>query len=764
MSKEKDIENVGMNADGENTGNTGNTEKGGNGEEKKLTSSEIHRERGRRRRSVMRAQKITIAVLCVCVVLLIAGLIAARYFASIYTFEDLDGTEYQIKKKSGTYVLCDKDGYTLETVDDGKYYKTGLGTLVIIDGETGESSVYAVVDTEEGEYVGNSSRLLMFKHTSQDNVQQIEVHNSYGNFTFYRGSDDNFCIKGNETVPYKQTLFAALSSSAGYPLTMQRIADPIKDADGNYTEYGLADTVRRDKDGKEYNYSPIWYRMTDTAGKAYTVIVGDAIPSGAGYYVRLVGRDAVYIMNYSVDASMLNMYQDDPNAVSIDNVFDLPVESFVSPVICYPMSLNDYFDVKHFMVFTGKDTVRELMKEEIDENTNVKPLVSFTYWDLDERTGTFDANNAYILEYPKGYYIDDAVVDTVLQQFCNMSFLEVKKLNCSDEDLKAYGLDDPEYLIFFNFKDFDHVITVSRMTDRGTYYMTSALYDIIVEVDRSQLTFLDYGLVDWLDSSYFKMNLAWATKVTLEAGDTVYTFELDNSASDSVTNPTCSADAKKKGTITSDNMTFKCYDNKGNTMQAISKLVVTDTSGFVWTIDHEKIRAVNSKGESATIKNARYTVNSIGETVAVLENGKGIDCGNGVVVGVSADWITVNDNGNQVKYLRYGASMFRKFYQGMLYASIEGDVHDGDFGLSDEKIAEILKTPDENLQTKITIETCHEDTEYVFRFYQYSERRSMITVNGGIGEFYVLRSFTDKIAADALRVITGQKVEATSKD
>lgn len=734
-----------------------------------VSSSQAHRERGRRRRSVMKAQKTAIIVLCVCIILLILGLFVAKYFASIYTFEDLDGTEYDIKKKGGTYVLCDKSGHTLETVDEEKYFKTELGTLVEVDGETGDASIFAVVDTEDGESLGTSSRILMFKHTSQDNVQQVEVHNRYGSFTFYRNSDDKFCIKGSEAVPYTQTLFAALASAAGYPLTIQKIEDPIKDSEGKYTEYGLAATARLDSEGNSYDYTPIWYRLTDTSGNAYTVYVGDAIPSGAGYYVQLVGRDAVYIMNYSVDSSILNMYQEAPNAESVENVFDLPIERFVSPVINAPMSLNDYFDVTHFMLFKGRENIKIMMDEKndsiLDESgePKVNPMVSFSFWDLDERTGTFYANTAYILEYPKGYYIDDTVVDTTLQSFYTMNFLGVVKLNYTDDDLKTYGLDEPEHLVYFEFQEIEHVILISKMTENGTYYVTSALYDIIVEVDRSQLPFLDYKLVDWIDSSYFKMNLAWGTKITLESGDTVYTFELDNSLSDSVTNPTCSADAKKKGTISSDMMRIKCYDNKGNTMQALSKLIVKDTAGYVWTIDGEKIRAVNAKGESVSIKNGRYAVNAIGDIVEVLEEGKGIDCGKGVVVGVTANWITINDNGIMTKYLRYGANMFRKFYQAMLYASIEGDVHDGDFGLTDEKIAEILKTPDENLQTKITIETSHKDTEYVFRFYKYSERRSMITVNGGMGEFYVLRSFTDKIAADALRVITGQKVEATSK-
>ena len=721
-------------------------------------------QQGRRRRSVMKAQKRTIIILSVCIVLLIAGLLVAKYFAEIYTFVDEDGTKYDIKRKGGVYVLCDKDGYTLETVDEDKYYKTELGTLVSVNAETGDAEIFAVVDTDDGEYLGTNSRLLMFKHTSQDNVQQIEVHNQYGAFTFYRNESDKFVLKNNEAIQYSQTLFSSLVVSCGYPLTMQRIQDPIRDADGGYTEYGLSDEVRKDADGNDYNYTPIWYRLTDTSGNAYTVYVGDAIPSGAGYYVRLVGRDAVYIMNYSVESSVLNMYGDS-NLDSVDNVLDIPVETYVTPIVCYPMSMNNYFEVSNFMLFKGKENVAKITTDSGDspdqEATN--PFISFTYWDMDERAGTINANDAYILNYPKGYYPDDTAIDDTLQSFYGMTFLGVKKLNYTDEDLKTYGLDEPEYLIFFNFNDLNHLIFISAMTDRGTYYMTSAIYDIIVEVDRSQLRFLDYELVDWVDSSYFQLNLAWATKMTVEAGGKTFTFYLDNSESDSMTNPNPSAKTIENGTITSEMLKIKCVDSDGNVMQSLSKVIVKDTAGFTWTIDDKNVKAVDAAGNSATIKNLRYAYNALGTAVTVLEDGKGIDCGNGLVISVSANWITVNDNGVSTKYLRYGCNVFRKFFQSLLYASIEGDVYSGDYALTEDRVEELLKTADDKLQAKITIETSHEGTEYVFRYYPYSERRSLLTVNGGDGEFYVLRSFTDKVIADAARVIAGEAVDPTSK-
>ena len=64
------------------------------------------------------------------------------------------------------------------------------------------------------------------------------------------------------------------------------------------------------------------------------------IPSGGGYYVRYGGRDAVYIMNYSVDASVISVYGQSTLTENVNSVFDLPIETFVTPSVCYPMTLR----------------------------------------------------------------------------------------------------------------------------------------------------------------------------------------------------------------------------------------------------------------------------------------------------------------------------------------------------------------------------------------------------------------------------------------
>jgi hypothetical protein len=118
--------------------------------------------------------------------------------------------------------------------------------------------------------------------------------------------------------------------------------------------------------------------------------------------------------------------------------------------------------------------------------------------------------------------------------------------------------------------------------------------------------------------------------------------------------------------------------------------------------------------------------------------------------------------------MRYGMSNFRKFFSALLYASKQGSVHDGTNGLTEAEVDSILANRD-NYDVRIKVETSYKDpttNEYVsyeYKYYNYSERQAMITVNDGDGEFRVLRSFTQKVAEEAGKVISGDPIKATDK-
>ena len=568
------------------------------------------------KKSSLLTQTRAIIALVVAAVVLVGGLVLTNYIVQIYRYEDADGTVYTIRKKGGSYGLYRKDGSPCDTNDEG-YYLTSFGTQLEVDAKSGEYEVYAVVDVEGTEVLGNARRVLAFKQLTYDKssttdysrvIRSIEVHNQQGVLDLYRpdGVDTNrFVIRGHEGTAISDELFAQLSSGCGYTISMQRLENPVRLADGSikYAEYGLAKEtrVKTDKDGKPvldengkevtYEYTPTWYTVRTlqpdarTGVDSYTMTLGDATISGAGYYARYEGRDTVYIL------SSTNL-----------EVALQPIESLVTGRIVYPMTLNTYFNVRDFVLRTDihydrillhmaaelagildeidlnkvdlndlstlTDAQRAALREALDRIDKLdekqftemydrglelysRKVTAFSYVDMEQRENSLYSSYPYRMAtaYMAGYRPNADNISKMLQNLYSMSFDAVKVLGPTAEQLQEYGLSEPAFDISFVYTDADGVehgnhVTFSAKTAEGKYYAFADDYDMIVEIDESMVPFLSWKDIDWYDRDYFQYNIAHIKEIRLDgtairaldskyrtsAGDVV--FRLDNTASD----------------------------------------------------------------------------------------------------------------------------------------------------------------------------------------------------------------------------------------
>ena len=697
----------------------------------------------------LRTQKRAIAVLVILSLVLAVALGVVSVIVDIYEYEDFDGIEYTIRKKQGEYGLY-KDGVICDINDDG-YYMTDLGTQLEVDPETGEYTIYAVVDTTGTEVVGVNQRVLMFKQLTYDQsstndaskvIKRIEVHNQKGEIIVNRGENNRFRVEGHDTAVLVDELFAQLSVGVGYTISMQRLENPVRLADGSidYSEYGLAaeTRVKLDEEGKEilddegnpvtYDYVPTWYTVTTMTDDTYTVTLGDATVSSAGYYARYEDRDTIYILS----------------SVNLDAAVLQPVEALVTPMMVYPMSMNTYFqvtnftyrsDIDYFSIYAGM--VKELTGLDMttvtpDENGNYPPAVEalldmathlmeemdeeafaemydryyqehsrlvtkFSFIDMDERTDTLYSSLPYHMatEYMAGYLPNSDNIGSVLQTLYSMSFDGVAVLGPTDEELDAYGLTNPAHEFSYIYTDAEgqewgNYFVVSEQNEDGTYYGYSEIYDMIVVIPESQATYLGWEEIDWYEREYFLFNIAHVQEIKLESAsmDAPVVFTLDNSKSDQ-----------------SAGMNSELIEVYANGQKMDYTLTVTKPSG------------------STATETASYN--------------------------------------------------FRRFYQALLTASMEGVAE-----LSEEEMEEFRQTPDEDCYLKITIHADDgkgETADLVYRFYRYTERKAYMTVEvldgvtdtgdpeNGQGIFYVLRSFCDKLIADAYRFMEGTEIVVDSK-
>ncbi len=99
---------------------------------------------------------------------------------------------------------------------------------------------------------------------------------------------------------------------------------------------------------------------------------------------------------------------------------------------------------------------------------------------------------------------------------------------------------------------------------------------------------------------------------------------------------------------------------------------------------------------------------------------------------------------------------FRQFYKTLLYSSYEGDC-----SLESSEKEALKALDDSEAQVVFTVKT-DAGRVLTYKFYQYSERRSYVTLNGE-GEFYCLKTVAEKILADAKRVQSGEPITSTDK-
>ena len=702
------------------------------------------------KKTSLATQKKAVAVLLILSVVLAVAFGVVSVIVDIYEYEDFDGIEYTIKKKRGEYGLY-RDGVICDMDKDG-YYLTTLGTQLDVDPETGEYKIYAVVDTSGTEVVGVGQRVLMFKQLTYDQsstndlskvIKRIEVHNQKGEIIVNRGENNRFEVENCPTAILVDELFAQLSVGCGYTISMQRLENPVRLPDGSidYSEYGLAPETRTEKneDGTDkadesgnpvtYDYKPTWYTVTTMTNETYTVTLGDPTVSGAGYYARYGDRDTVYILSSTnLDAAVLQ-----------------PIEALISPMMVYPMSLNTYFqvtnftyrsDIDHYAIYRdmvkevigfdldtvepdGEGNYSEEVQAKLEEATkaigemdekdfakmydrlfreNSRLVTEFSFIDMDERTDTLYSSLPYMMasDYMEGYLPNSDNIGSVLQGLYSMTFDRVAVLAPTDEELEAYGLDMPAHDFSFIYTDaegqqFNNHFIISDKTEEGKYYGYSEIYDMILVIDESQLTYLEWEEIDWYEREYFLFNIAHVQTIKLEGAGvkSPIIFTLDNSKSD-----------QSKG------MNSEKLEVYANGQLMDYTLTVTKPSG------------------SQATETASYN--------------------------------------------------FRRFFQALLTASMEGNAE-----LTAEEMAAFRETPDDECLLKITI---HADdgkgstSNICYRFYRYTERKAYFTVEvldstsdtgnptEAQGVFYVLRSFCDKLIADAYRFMEGTEIVVDSKN
>lgn len=761
----------------------------------------------------IRRRLIAIVAAILLIAILSGTLALVLAYAKIEKIVDpADGTTYYIRNETGVYLLYDKEKNIMPNggVEGKDYFKTPMGTLIEVDPETGEAEIVAAIDVPDASLneKGTYSSILPYPNISQKQIRSLEIVNSHGSFRLARynaeGQEDDtadLSLVGYSHVPLDKTAFARLYSSAGYPLC-NKLENPKKDANGAYTEYGLAPEIREDEDGEPYEYVPDFFIMTDTSGKQYKMLIGDELVTGQGYYVQywpqdengnFVPRDVVYILgSYSGESLKKG------------------VEDLIAPVLCRPMNSASYYKIRNLMVL-------ERDESKLAKYDSILPSVS--YIPLEERRNTVNGMRVYQYTNELSGLIPDA--DQINASMNNLYSPKIEKVVAFDpspEELAKYGLyrpvldedgnpvldekgnveyeEAPAFRVNFDYPETvtnsDGTTTVKSTTrnyilispvieeneegelvETGNYYTYTyytvldstgkpqevVVYPWVNEVQAETLSFLTWNRFDWTDEFVFSVDLAYFAKLSLSSGNYSASFDLDNSKS-----------TAPEGVLTIDHLSVSASDSNGNATTTFSGIYnlhsyqtpsnESEPFDVYWEVTSAGVSAYDKNGRDFKVTNYYYENNVLGTQVMCLTYP--IYASDGTKVHVHANTVEIEKDGKTTTYTRYDTSLFNDLYYKLMFVTSGGS-----YELSEEDEAALIGDP---ANLFLTLEVVENEgslkrpnlVTHTYRFYSLSSvgsaRKLYMTVDG-VGGFYVRRTQMEELISDTQRFFAGQPIQ-----
>ena len=366
-----------------------------------------------------------------------------------------------------------------------KRTKTLLLALIVLALLVGLFFVVKLLLPQEDEATSSSevSTSVKLISMSSEELASVEVSRPEGGYVL-KIKDGESSIDGLEGLPLDSDKISSVISQA----TSMTAKETIEESPASLGLYGL--------DQPSYSLT-----VTKTDGSSFTMEFGLESSASYGTYVKLSDSNAVYLV-YTSDLSS----------------FAYTAEDFVSTKIIPDLSENADFKS---ISFSGADYAEPFVIEKYDFDADGDSTYSYF---------------SYAITSPSLKPVDAETIFAYVDEILDTSAQSVLAGNYTEEDLKKYGLDEPDAKIEVTFSEEyeeDTAFTFLLSFQDNTVYAICNDVPIIYTLSKADWMTLKYETT--VHSLFLLPSIYEISKVTVQTAGNTYAFDVSGEKSKTVT-------------------------------------------------------------------------------------------------------------------------------------------------------------------------------------------------------------------------------------
>ncbi len=439
--------------------------------------------------------------------------------------------------------------------------------------------------------------VVLFDKSGEDAVtlSSAVISLADSSYTIEMTEDELYTVKGYEDLPLDHTLLSNTADSL-LSITATRL---VLEAPDTPADFGLGET--------ENSFT---VSATYSDDSAFAFEIGDLSPSGEGYYMREIGKKAVYLM----DPTFCETFNYEPTQY----INRLPVTAPTAEESTDTVVVRD-------VTLTG--TVRpQTIYFQITEQSND-----------DEETQVI---SGYAIQKPYFHAVDSNSTLITYTTFSGLTASDIVALRPTAADLTAYGLSAPYSVCTVNLSlqrttettgedgetdteisyhsTFKYTIKLGNTDESGNYYgvvyAENTLTPVVYLFEPSAVSsWVDAQYEDVADDLLYSQRITNLTSVSITDNGDAKTFSLTHSPDEE--------DTDKALTVTAEGKTYSTPDFRTlyASMLSLYRMGATDETPTGTPILTLQFTPTKEYGSTTTVRIYEYTV---GYCIAVHNSGE----------------------------------------------------------------------------------------------------------------------------------------------